>query len=172
MKKLTQYILEQIKQYRVYDLTVIYNVNPKELVLQAPEKYSESDIQIYMDDKWLKGLPSDPSNAVKVFGNNHSQITDSYFEYDSFEHISVTPSKYIEWDSNYDKNATDDLGFFVINNLRYIIKFDHFDLVDLKDESEIKDQLTNIFTSAESNNANKWPIEIKLNQDTGLDYRT
>ena len=127
MKKLTQYILEQIKQYRVYDLTVIYDVNPLEIILQAPEKYSESDLRIYMDDKWLTNLPSDPSNAVKSFGNNHSQITDAYFEKQSTtDYNGVYKGRYIDFEAKITKSNTafplSNIGEHQIIHLQNVIK--------------------------------------------------
>lgn len=33
-------------------------------------------------------------------------------------------------------------------------------------DDDVKDKLIDIFKSSESNNANKWPLEIKFNEDS------
>lgn len=69
------------------------------------------------------------------------------------------------------KKTNDDvkLDYFKIKNLRYIISFDRFDMVGVDDDT-VKDYLVNIFKVAESNNANKYPIEIAFDENS-LKYR-
>ena len=50
------------------EIAKLLNVSPDEIILQAPETYSESDLQIYMDDLWLDELPSGDDYAKKFFG--------------------------------------------------------------------------------------------------------
>lgn len=172
MKSLLTYILEAVEQYRLNFLEVTYNVNPEEIILQAPETFQESDIQQYMDDMWLQQLPSFADYSEKFFGKNNDNITDAHFEYDTFEHLSVEPKDYIEWDSKYDVKKTNEdikLDYFKIKNLRYIITFDRFDLEDVDDDT-VKDKLIDIFKSTESNYNNKYPIEI-LFDEKNLEYR-
>jgi len=172
MKQLKIYIYEAVEQFRVNDLEVIYIVEPEEIILQAPETFQESDIQQYIDDLWINSLPSGQDNSEKFFGKNNSNIIDAYFEYDTFEHMDVEPKDYIEWDSKYDTKNTNDeikLDYFRIKNLKYIITFDRFDLVDVK-EDEIDEKIKDIFRASESNDANEYPIEIKFDEDN-IKYR-
>lgn len=174
MKSLIQYILEKssVDIYRLTEVIATYFVQPDEIILQAPETYDESDIQIYIDDLWINALPTNDEYSKKFFGINSDSIADVHFEYDTFEHIDVEPKEYIEWDSKYDsKNSNDDvkLEYFKLKNLKYIITFDRFDMTDVDDDT-VKDKLIELFKSTESNDANKYPIEIKFNEDS-LKYR-
>ena len=168
MKSLKNYIYESVEEFRVNDLEVNYTVQPEEIILQAPEVFQESDIQQYMDDMWINSLPSGQDNSEKFFGKNNSNITDAHFEYDTFEHIDLEPKEYIEWDSKYDvKKSNDDikLDYFRIKNLRYIIEFDRFDMIDVDDDT-VEEKLIDIFRAAESNNENdQYPIEIIFDAD-------
>ena len=172
MKSIITYIREAIEQFRLNSVTAEYTVEPEEIILQAPETFQESDIHQYMDDRWLNELPSSQDYAEKFFGKNHDSISDVHFEYDTFEHIDIEPREYIEWDSKYDvKKSNDDikLDYFKIKNLRYIIDFDRFDMIDVDDDN-VEEKLKDIFKAAESNDANEYPIEIKFDEDK-LEYR-
>ena len=172
MKRLTQYILEAVDIYRLTEVTATFFVQPNEIILQAPETYSESDLQIYIGDKWLNDLPSGQNYAKKLFGINADSINDAYFEYDTFEHIDVEPKEYIEWESKYDSKTSNDdvnLHYFKLKNLKYIISFDRFDLTDVDDDT-VEDKLDEIFEAAQSNYDNKYPIEIQFDKDS-LKYR-
>ena len=173
MKSFIEYIKEAVETYRLNEVEATYLVQPEEIILQAPETYQESDIQQYMDDMWLTYLPSGPDYSEKFFGKNNDNISDVHFEYDTFEHIDVEPKDYIEWDSKYDtkKNNDEDikLDYFKIKNLKYVISFDRFDMVDV-DDDDVKEQLIKIFKAAESNDANEFPIEIVFDEDS-LEYR-
>ena len=172
MKSLIQFLLEAVDIYRLNEVIATYFVSPDEIILQAPETYSESDIQIYMDDLWLDKLPSGNDYSKKFFGINADSINDVHFEYDTFEHIDVEPKDYIEWKSDYDiKNVSDDvkLNYFRIKNLKYIITFDRFDLTETTDDN-VKENLIKIFDITSSNTTNKYPIEITFDKDS-LTYR-
>lgn len=172
MKGITQFILEAVDVYRLNSVEATYNVQPDEIILQAPETFQESDIQQYMDDMWLNQLPSSQDYSEKFFGKNNDNISDVHFEYDTFEHIDIEPREYIEWDSKYDvKKSGDDikLDYFKIKNLRYIIDFDRFDLVDVDDDN-VEEKLIDIFRVAESSKENEYPIEIQFDEDS-LEYR-
>ena len=167
MKSIIRFIKEAVENYRLNSVEATYSVQPEEIILQAPEVFQESDIQQYMDDMWINSLPSGQDNSEKFFGKNYSNIIDAHFEYDTFEHIDVEPKDYIKWDSKYDDKKTRDdvkLDYFKIKNLKYIITFDKFDLVDVK-EDEVDEKIKNIFKATESNDANDYPIEIKFNED-------
>ena len=178
MKDIRNYILEHniseaVETYRLNEVEATYLVQPEEIILQAPETFQESDIQQYMDDLWLNKLPSGQDYSEQFFGNNYDSISDVHFEYDTFEHIDVEPKEYIEWDSKYDVKKTDKdvkLDYFKIKNLKYIIDFDRFDMIDVTDDT-VEEKLKDIFRTAESNDANKdYPIEIKFDEDS-LEFR-
>ena len=50
MKSIIKYIRESVEIYRLNEIEATYNIQPEEIVLQAPETFQESDIQQYMDD--------------------------------------------------------------------------------------------------------------------------
>lgn len=173
MKSLLSYILESVEIYRLNEVEVTYFVSPDEIILQAPETYSESDIQIYISDLWLQDLPSNEKYSKNLFGINHDSISDVHFEYDTFEHIDVEPKEYVKWESKYDlKNSNLDevkLEYFRIKNLKYIITFDRFDMTDTNDDN-VEEKLKDIFKASESNNDNKYAIEIHFDEKS-LKYK-
>lgn len=171
MKDLVKFIKESVNVYRLNKVIAEYLVQPEELIFQAPETYSESDIQIYIEDKYLNEMPSYTEYADKFFGANADNIIDVHFEYDSFSHVDVEPKDYIEWDSKYDSKISKDakLEYFKLSNIKYIIEFDRFDMENVTDD-DVKDKLIDIFKTSESNDANKWPLEIIFNEDT-LEFR-
>ena len=140
--------------------------------MQAPETFQESDIQQYMDDMWLNALPSSQDYSEKFFGKNNDNISDVHFEYDTFEHINIEPREYIKWDPKFDVKKTNDdvvLEYFRIKNLKYIITFDRFDMVDV-DDNNVEEKLIDLFRAAESSKINEYPIEIQFD-DSALKYR-
>ena len=171
MIDIVNFIKESIDVYRLNKVVAEYLVQPEELIFQAPETYSESDIQIYIEDKYLNEMPSYTEYADKFFGKNADSIIDVHFEYDSFSHVDVEPKDYIEWDAKYDSKVSKDakLEYFKIDNIKYIIEFDRFDMEGVTDD-DVKDKLIDILKAAESNDANKWPLEITFNEDT-LEFR-
>ena len=71
MKSIIKYIRESVEIYRLNEIEATYNIQPEEIVLQAPETFQESDIQQYMDDMWLNQLPSSQDYSEKFFGKNN-----------------------------------------------------------------------------------------------------
>ena len=172
MKSIIKYIRESVETYRLNEIEATYNVQPEEIILQAPETFQESDIQQYMDDMWLNQLPSSQDYSEKFFSKNNDNISDAHFEYDTFEHIDVEPKEYIEWDSKFDDKKTNDdvkLEYFKIKNLKYIITFDRFDMVDVTDDN-VEEKLIDVFKAAESSKENEYPIEIMFDAES-LEYR-
>lgn len=172
MKSITKYIRESVETYRLNEIEATYNVQPEEIILQAPETFQESDIQQYMDDMWLNSLPSSQDYSEKFFGKNNDSISDAHFEYDTFEHIDVEPKEYIEWDAKFDVKKTKDdvkLDYFKIKNLKYIIEFDRFDMVDVTDDT-VEEKLIDVFKAADSSKENEYPIEIQFDEKS-LKYR-
>lgn len=168
MKSLKEFIIEStIDVYRLNEVIATYFVQPDEIILQAPETYNESNIQIYIDDLWLNDLPSNEKYSENLFGINCDSIIDTHFEYDTFEHTDIEPKEFIEWDPKYDKKIDKDvkLEYFRLKNLKYIIEFDRFDLTDV-DDNNVKEKLIDIFKATESNNENKYPIEIVFDENS------
>ncbi len=169
MKTLTKYIIESTESFRVTDVEVTYNVDPVDFIIQAPETFQESDVQQYLDDRYLENLPTGKDYSEKFFGKNKNEIYDAHFEYESFEHLSVEPKDYIEWDSKFNTSSSNNddikLDYFKVNNLKYIISFDKFDLVDV-DEDEVEDHLIKIFKAAESNDDNEYDLTIQFDEDS------
>ena len=173
MKSITHFIREAIETYRLNFVEVTYIVKPEEIILQAPETFQESDIQQYMDDMWLNALPSSQDYSESFFGKNYDSISDAHFEYDIFEHVTDEPVNYIEWQSKYDVKQTSSdvkLDYFKIKRLRYIITFDRFDMTDGVNDSNVRKYLIDVFKATESNDMNKYPIQIKF-YDDNLEYR-
>lgn len=171
MKDIVRYIKESVDVYRLNKVVAEYLIQPEEIIFQAPESYSESDIQIYIGDKYLNDMPSFMDYADKFFGTNADNIIDARFEYDTFTHVDVEPKDYIEWDSKYDSKISKDvkLEYFKLTNVKYIIEFDRFDMENVTDD-DVKEHLISVFKAAESNDANEWPLEITFNEDT-LEFR-
>ena len=121
---------------------------------------------------WLNALPSSQDYSEKFFGKNNDNISDVHFEYDTFEHIDIEPKEYITWDPKFDANKTKDdvaLEYFKIKNLKYIITFDRFDMVDV-DDNNVEEKLIDLFRATESSKVNEYPIEIQFDEDS-LKYR-
>lgn len=165
MKKLSDFIKESYEDKLITNVKVVFNVYPEIFYLNAPETYSESDIQIYLIDRLLPELPSEDRKYSKLLGKNDKNISDSYFEYDKFEHFSKDDSMDVElnleWEKEYDENNDETLDIFKLTNLKYIITFDEFEYKD-DDEANPKDTINQIFSKFDSSNINKYPIEIKF----------
>lgn len=167
MKTLVNYILESSdnNKLRLNSVIVTYDCKPAEFKIECPETYQEADVIQYMNDKLLNELPSSQNYADEFFGKNADNIYDAYFDYDDFERSTdVDDDVDLDWDSHYAvKNHGDDdtLNTFTITNLKYVIKFDRFDLVDV-DKDDIENTIKDIFKATESNDINEYPINIKL----------
>lgn len=169
MKKLTDFINESINEdnqvitKEFQNVKVIYD-GPIDFFIKAPIKYSESDIQIYLEDICLNKLPGAQNNASRFFGMNSNNISNRYFEYSSITTSQAeNPTINIDWDNHYDQSVKgEDLAIFEIKNIKYIIEFDKFILKDVTEDS-YSDVLNNIFTQTISSASHKYPIEISLN---------
>lgn len=173
MKNLVEFIKEAYETYRLNNVTVKYDVSPKSFYIEAPETFQESDIQQYLDDKLLAELPSNVKYAERFFGNNHDNIFDAYFEYATFEHLAeeIKPQTVqLKWDSKFNKSNSGDvtLNYFKITELKYIIGFDRFDILNGSDDN-VGNVLKEIFMATVSNNDNKYPIEISL-KESNIEY--
>lgn len=166
MKSLINFIKEAYQTYQLNSVDVYYDCLPEEIVFECPETYQESDIQQYIDDRFLPELPSNEKYAKKFFGSNFENIYDVYFKYDSFEHLPEDYSGNIDfkWDSKFGYNLPNNinLNYFRLKNLKYFIRFDRFEL--LNDSNDYTKILNEIFKASESNAYNEYPITIKYNE--------
>jgi hypothetical protein len=163
MKDIKTFITESMSALKLKNVRVIYRVIPDIFTVGVPNNYSESDMQIYLDDKCLDELPGSNDHSKKVLGNNIKQISDCHFEYDKYV-ASSKPSGEVnlEWDTKYDENNHgDSYTYYKLNNLKYIIEFGEFNLKNV-DDTKIKDELTKIFETFNSSKTNQYPIEIEL----------
>ena len=165
MKNLVLYIKEAYETYRLNNVKVKYDCAPKEFIIEAPETFEESDLQTYMDDKLLGELPSNVKYAETFFGKNSDNIYDVYFEYDTYTRLSTKPYGDInlKWDPKYKQGSSEDitLNYYKITNLKYIIEFDRFDILN-GSKDNVENVLKEIFMATVSNDNNKYPIEISL----------
>jgi len=167
MKTLQQFILEEYEDYRVTSLEVPYKIgNENRVSFEVPETYSEDDFQIYLQDMYLTELPGDASNMEEFFGANAEKIYDTVFEYNKYEKSEEQPQDYIEFDKSKDDKVKEDdkLVFVTVEGLRYIIKFDEFNLKE-EESKDIKNTIIEIFKRCESSETNKYPIKISLDTE-------
>jgi hypothetical protein len=147
---------------------VTYDVEPHDFYVEAPETYQESDVTMYLQDYVISKLPSGPDKASMFFGSNADNMYDVYFEYDSFHRIgsSDTHDASLKWDSRYDVKKSDDekLDLFKLTGLKYVIKFDRFDILNGSDDT-VRETLETIFDATVSNDSNEYPITITLNHE-------
>lgn len=176
MKSLKEYITESLLKedsegFTVHNLIVKYDC-PADLYIQVPANYTESDIQIYMDDTLLTALPASQGLAEKFFGKNNKNIIDVYFEYDAID-IALGKEQKVDvlWDERYDNSVTDknELSTYQIKNLKYIVEFEKFEFDNKINEDNVQETIETLFNTTVSNNVNKYPIEISLN-NANIEY--
>lgn len=170
MKSLKQYIKESFitednEEFVINNLVVKYDC-PASLFIQIPLKYSESDMQIYLDDELLNKLPASTNYSQKFFGSNYRNIIDAHFEYDSIaEAMGKDQKADLVWDEKYDPSINDssELAIFQISNLKYVIEFEKFSFGSTVNETNVRQILENLLQTTVSNYTNNYPIEISLN---------
>ena len=120
MKSLVKFITEKYENITVKNVKVVFDIFPEEFYLNAPENYSESDVQIYIGDVLLKELPADNDKFKNLIGKNYDDINDAYFEYEKFEHLNEDINEYsLKWDPYYDeKNKSELNGPVVLREFR------------------------------------------------------
>lgn len=158
---LKQHIYENAPDITVENLTCTW-VTKDKLYVEAPIKYSESDLQIYLDDILLEKLPGSTEKSEKFFGANFENIVDAYLVYDSMEEaLGEDQEPDLEWDVRYDTkySGDDKLHIVCITNLRYVVVFEKFGLVNVS-RYDVKSKLISIMTVTNSNEINKYPIEL------------
>lgn len=154
-----------MKTVNLEDVKVIYD-GPVEYYIQAPINYSESDIQIYIEDVLLPKLPGSMSNASKYFGANAESISNRYIEYDSIVMSEGNaPRIDLDWDSLGDELQPNvELVVFQVKNLKYVIEFDSFKLQNVTDDN-YNAKLESIFMASVPSDVDalSLPIRISLN---------
>ena len=149
------------KVTKVRNLIVTYRVVPDVVTIALPSNYSESDMQIYIDDKCLDDFPGSNDKSKEVLGNNIDEINDAYFEYKKFE-ASDKPSDKVtlEWDPKYDANNTlDTFTYYTLHDLKYILDFSEF---NLKNVDNVGEELRKIFETFNSGETTNYPLQIEL----------
>ena len=170
MKTLKQFIKESLiqedgEQFVINNLVVRYDC-PASFFIQIPTSYSESDMQIYLDDELLDKLPASTKLSKKFFGKNSENIIDAYFEYDSIAQAMGKDQKAdMVWDEKYDSNVKDssELTIYQISNLKYTIEFDKFSFDNTINDTNVRETLENLMQTTVSNYVNKYPIDLSLN---------
>ena len=146
---------------KVRNLIVTYKVVPDVVTIALPSNYSESDMQIYLDDKCLDAFPGSNDQSKKVLGNNIDEINDAYFEYKKFE-ASDKPSDKVtlKWDPKYDaNNMLDTFTYYTVHDLKYILDFSEF---NLKNVDNVGEELRKIFETFNSGETTNYPLQIEL----------
>lgn len=168
MKNIYQYIKESIFNesediVKISNLKVTYKINKQYLTVCVPDTYSESDMQIYLDDKLLDIMPGSSKYSIDILGENYKEISDAYFIYDSYSASDKSNETVdIEWDNEYDSSKINSgLAYYKLKDVKYCIEFSEFNLKNT-DDLDIHENLTKIFKTFESNSSNKYPIEIKF----------
>ena len=166
MKSLKQFIFEKYESIFVKDLEVPYLVGDKEVHFQVPEIYSEDDFQIYIQDMYLEDFPGNESTSEEQFGKNAQNIYDTVFEYEKYEKSEEEPKDFIEFDKSKDNKIKDDdkLVFVTLTNLKFIIKFDEFELKQ-EEFKDTKKTLIQIFEAYQSNENNEYPLKLTLDSE-------
>ena len=168
MKTLYQFITEAYETFRVKDLVVRYKCMPENEYIQfyVPEAYSEDDFIIYLGDLFFNELPASDKFNDDLFGKSASKIYDVFFEYDRYEKGVESKGNFIDWDKDKDNRYNtdkDNFTFIQVKGLKYVIAFDEFDIED-EDSTEIDETLNTIFSAANANDNNKFPLEITFDE--------
>lgn len=145
------------------DLVVVYNAESP-ILIELPEGYSENDMQIYMDDKYLDDMPANYEKIEKLIGVAKDEISDSYFQYDKFSEYLGPNIPELKWDPHYDTTVDNDarLVKYQITGLKYIMTIAEFKMVDV-DASNVKKQFDEIMALTDWGEINKYPIKINYN---------
>lgn len=168
MKSLSRYIFEKYDTYKVQNLKISYKfiAKDKTLEFQAPEKYSEDDFQIYVQDKYFSILPGG-DRAEEFFGKNVKYLNNYYFEYEGFERNEENKTDgFIAFDKDYDDKVKEDdkMSYITLKDPRYSIEFDEFEL-NSENIDMIHDDLIQIFKRAEIEDK-KLDFSILLDEDS------
>lgn len=183
MKQLVEYMKESLvtsfpfalnedrdQTIRLNDFEASWKVKDPEnrkgiFVIEVPEDYSDDDINQYISDLLLESMPSDNNLAKEYFGSNMDNIIDVRFEFEKKEdakdelHCTFNFDKSL--DDNY-KGEQDNLVKYALENLRFIVDWSEFDVVNTSDDGLMYD-LWDIFKRTRSSNIVKYMDDkIKL----------
>lgn len=184
MKQLVEYMKESLatnspfalnedrdQTIRLNDFEASWKVKDPEnrkgiFVIEVPEDYSDDDINQYISDLLLESMPSDNNLAKEYFGSNMDNIIDARFEFekkeDAKDGLHCTFNFFDKsLDDNY-KGEQDNLVKYALENLRFIVDWSEFDVVNTSDDGLMYD-LWDIFKRTRSSNIVKYMDDkIKL----------
>lgn len=183
MKQLVEYMKESLatnspftlnedrdQTIRLNDFEASWKVKDPEnrkgiFVIEVPEDYTDDDINQYISDLLLESMPSDDDLAKEYFGANADNIIDARFEFEKKEdakdglHCTFGFDKSL--DDNY-KGEQDNLKKYALENLRFIVDWSEFDVVNTSDDGLLYD-LWDVFRRTKSSNIVKYMDDkIKL----------
>ena len=184
MKQLVEYMKESLatnspfalnedrdQTIRLNDFEASWKVKDPEnrkgiFVIEVPEDYSDDDINQYISDLLLESMPSDNNLAKEYFGSNMDNIIDARFEFekkeDAKDGLHCTFNFFDKsLDDNY-KGEQDNLVKYALENLRFIVDWSKFDVINTSDDGLLYD-LWDIFKRTRSSNIVKYMDDkIKL----------
>lgn len=183
MKQLVEYMKESLvtnspfalnedrdQTIRLNDFEASWKVKDPEnrkgiFVIEVPEDYTDDDINQYISDLLLESMPFDDDLAKEYFGSNMDNIIDARFEFEKKEdakdglHCTFNFDKSL--DDNY-KGEQDNLVKYALENLRFIVDWSEFDVINTSDDGLLYD-LWDIFKRTRSSNIVKYMDDkIKL----------
>lgn len=183
MKQLVEYMKESLatnspfilnedrdQTIRLNDFEASWKVKDPEnrkgiFVIEVPEDYTDDDINQYISDLLLESMPSDDNLAKEYFGANADNIIDARFEFEKKEDVKDGLHCTFEFDKSSDDNykgEQDNLKKYALENLRFIVDWSEFDVVNTSDDGLLYD-LWDIFKRTKSSNIVKYMDDkIKL----------
>ena len=183
MKQLVEYMKESLatnspfilnedrdQTIRLNDFEASWKVKDPEnrkgiFVIEVPEDYTDDDINQYISDLLLESMPSDDDLAKEYFGANADNIIDARFEFEKKEDAKDGLHCTFEFDKSLDdsyKGEQDNLKKYALENLRFIVDWSEFDVVNTSDDGLLYD-LWNVFKKTKSSNIVKYMDDkIKL----------
>ena len=135
-------------------------------ILELPEEYQDEEVNQYLIDMFGESMPSNDTLAKKYFGNNANNIIDARFEFEEKKEAKEGLHCTFEFDESIDdkyKGDTDHLKKYELTNLRYIIDWSEFDVINTSDDSLMYD-LWDIFKRTKSSNIVKY-MDDKIELD-------
>lgn len=183
MKQLVEYMKESLatnspfalnedrdQTIRLNDFEASWKVKDPEnrkgiFVIEVPEDYTDDDINQYISDLLLESMPYDNNLAKEYFGANVDNIIDARFEFEKKEDTKDGLHCTFEFDKSLDdiyKGEQDNLKKYALENLRFIVDWSKFDVVNTSDDGLLYD-LWDIFKRTKSSNIVKYMDDkIKL----------
>ena len=135
-------------------------------ILELPEEYQDEEVNQYLIDMFGESMPSNDTLSKKYFGNNANNIIDARFEFEEKKEAKEGLHCTFEFDESIDdkyKGDTDHLKKYELTNLRYIIDWSEFDVINTSDDGLMYD-LWDIFKRTKSSNIVKY-MDDKIELD-------